>query len=326
MATTIGRGPRGLGWALVSTSIRPLAFLGGAVLLWGTSFAVTKAAYGALPPMYVVWLRMVVALVAFLPLLPLVKRPRYQPGDAKLLALATVFLPCLYFALEGFAIRFTTSSQAGVISAVMPLIVAVSAWAVLRERPSRRTTTAVLLTVLGVAGLSFGGQGQASAPNPVLGNLLELGAMCAAAGATLVIKKLGNRYDPLLIAGLQMGVGSVFFAPLALGSGPVDVLAVPLSVWAGVAYLGVGCGLAAFALYNSGLQLVPATKAALTINLVPAVALATGWLALGETMSAVQVGACLLIVGSVVWAEFSGRGAAAVQPAAPESVPVPDQV
>lgn len=300
----------------MTASLRPLAYLGGAVLLWGTSFAVTKSAYTALPPMYVVWLRMIVALLAFLPLLPWVKRPRYQPGDWKVLGLATLFLPCLYFTLEGFAIRFTSSSQAGVIAAVMPLIVAVSAWAVLRERPSRRTTAAVLLSMVGVAGLSLGGTGQATAPNPILGNLLELAAMFAAAGATLTIKRISSRYDPLLITGAQMAVGSIFFAPLALASGPVELTAVPLSAWAAIGYLGVGCGLAAFGLYNSGLRLVPATKAALTINLVPAVALVTGWLALGETMSAVQVGACVLIVGSVAYAEFSGRqtGTPAPQP------------
>jgi drug/metabolite transporter (DMT)-like permease len=296
-----------------------LLYLGGAVLLWGTSFAVTKSAYAALPPMYVVWLRMLVAVVAFLPLLRFVRRPAYQAGDWKYLGLAGLFLPCLYFALEGFAILFTSSSQAGVIAAVMPLIVALSAWAVLRERPTTRTTTAVVVSMAGVAALSLGGTSQAAAPNPALGNVLELLAMFAAAGATLTIKRLSSRYDPLLLTGLQMGLGSVFFAPLALASGPVDWAAVPLSAWAAVAYLGVGCGLAAFGLYNSGLRLVPATRAALTINVVPAVAMLTGWLALSETLSLLQVAACMLIVGSVVYAEAGGRRhAAAVAPEEPE--------
>ena len=180
---------------------RALAYLAGAVFFWGTSFAVTKSAYAALPPMMVVWLRMVVALVAFLPLLRRVKRPDYRMGDWKFLALATLFLPCLYFLLEGFAIRFTTSSQAGVVSAVMPLIVAVSGWVILRERPASRTAIAVVVSIVGVAGLSLGGSVQSSAPNPVLGNLLEFSAMFAAAGATLTISRLSARYDPLLITG-----------------------------------------------------------------------------------------------------------------------------
>lgn len=303
-------------WAIVNSNLRALAYLGGAVLLWGTSFAVTKSAYAALPPMVVVWLRMVVATLAFLPLLPLVRRPTYQRGDWKVLGLATLFIPCLYFLLEGYAIRYTTSSQAGVIAAVMPLIVAISSWAVLRERPTPHTLVAVVVSMAGVAVLSASGTSGEAAPNPVLGNLLELAAMFAAAGATLTLKRLSSRYDPLVLTGAQMGVGSIFFAPLALASGPVDWAAVPLTSWLAVGYLGVGCGLAAFGLYNAGLRLIPATRAALTINLVPAVALAAGWLALGESMSAVQVGACVLIVGSVAWAELSGRRSAARQPVA----------
>lgn len=304
----------------MKTNGRALLYLGGAVLFWGTSFAVTKSAYSALPPMAVVWLRMMLALVAFLPLLPRVKRPAYRPGDGKLLGLVGLFLPGLYFLFEGFAIRYTTSSQAGVVAAVMPLIVAVSGWVVLRERPASRTVTAVVLSIVGVAGLSFGGSGQASAPNPVLGNLLELGAMVAAAGATLTISRLSSRYDPLLITGLQMAVGSVFFAPLALASGPIDWAAVPASAWAAIAYLGIACGLAAFGLYNAALRLVPATRAALTINLVPAVALITGWLALGETMSWIQVVACAVIIGAVVYAE--ARPAASADMGKTEAVPL----
>lgn len=287
----------------MKTNVRALFYLGGAVLFWGTSFAVTKSAYSALPPMVVVWLRMMLALLAFLPLLPRVRRPVYQRGDWKLLGMATLFLPCLYFLGEGFAIRYTTSSQAGVVAAVMPLIVAVSGWVVLRERPASRTVVAVAASIVGVAGLSLGGSAQASAPNPVLGNLLELSAMFAAAGATLTISRLSSRYDPLLITGLQMAVGSMFFAPLALASGPIEWAAVPASAWAAIAYLGIACGLAAFGLYNSALRLVPATRAALTINLVPAVALVTGWLALGETMSWLQIAACAVIIGAVVYAE-----------------------
>ncbi len=162
-----------------------------------------------------------------------------------------------------------------------------------------------------MAVLSLAGTSQADAPNPVLGNLLELGAMFAAAGSTLTIKRLSSRYDPLLLTGMQMAVGAVFFAPLALASGPVDLATVPASAWAAVAYLGIGCGLAAFGLYNTGLRMVPATRAALTINLIPTVAMLTGWLALGETMAPLQIAACVLIIGSVVYAEFGGtRGSA----------------
>jgi len=283
-----------------------LVYLVVAVVLWGTSYAVTKSAYGSLPPMYVVWFRMLAALVAFLPFLRVVKRPDYRRGDWKSLALTALFIPCCYYTCEGFAIAFTTSSQAGVVSAVMPLAVAIAAWAILREHLTARVVVAAVVSVVGVAVLSLSDRSQASAPNPLLGNVLEMGAMIAASGSTLVVKRLSSRYDPLLLTGLQMAVGSVFFAPLALASGPVAWASVPASAWLSVAYLGIGCGLGAFGLYNASLGMLPASRAALAVNLVPAVALVTGWLALGETMSALQVGACVVILGVVVYAQLSG--------------------
>ena len=293
-------------------NLRPLAYLTGAVALWGTSFAVTKAAYATFPPMTVMWLRMLVALIVFLPFLPRVTRPVYRAGDWKPLALSALLLPCAYYTLEGFAITFTTSSQAGVISAVMPLIVAISAWAILRERTTWRAAVAIVASILGVVILSVAGVEQVAAPNPLLGNLLELSAMVAAAGATIAIKHLSSYYDPWLLTGLQMAVGCIFFAPLSLASGPVEWAAVPVQGWLSVFYLGAGCGLAAFGLYNSALRLVPATQAALMINLIPAVAMITGWLALGESLTPIQVAACVLIVAAVSYSEVSGRRARAL--------------
>ena len=284
-----------------------MAFLAGAVLLWGTSFAVTKAAYSALPAMYVAWFRMLVATVAFLPLLRFVRRPTYVAGDWKLIALALSFIPCAYFAFEGFAITFTTSSQAGVITAMLPLVVAVIAWMGWKEKPNRRTTVGIVASVVGVVVLSLASASQVAAPNPMLGNTLELGAMLAAAGSTLTVKRLSVRYDPLLLTGLQMAAGSVFFAPLALTTGKVDLTAVPTQAWLAVAYLGVGCGLAAFGLFNAALRWLSASRVALGANVIPVVALATGWLALGETMSLVQGAACAVILGSVVYAQYSPK-------------------
>lgn len=290
----------------------PLLCLGGAVLFWGTSFAATKSALASFSPMTVNWLRMVIASLAFAPFWRGVPRPVHRRGDWKLLALTAILMPCIYYLLEAYAMTYTTSSQAGVISALVPLLVAAGAWLFLKERLGVRPAIAIAISLGAVAVLSLGGSVQASAPNPVLGNLLEFFAMVGAAGSTLVIKHLSSRYSPWLLTGFQAAVGVVFFAPGALTSAPATWLSAPLAAWAGVAYLGVFVSLGAFGLYNTALAMMPASRAALAINLVPAVAMATGWLALGETMSLAQFAACAAIVAAVVLGE---SGSAAETPA-----------
>jgi drug/metabolite transporter (DMT)-like permease len=284
-------------------SLLPFALLGGAVLFWGTSFVAMKTALDSFPPMTLVWLRMVVAALAFAPFWGRLPRPEYRRGDWKVLSFASLCIPSLYYLAEGYAMRFTTSSQAGVISAIVPLLVAGGAWLVLKERMSWRGAVGIGLSLGGVAMLSLGGVAQQSASNPLLGNLLELGAMFAAAGSMLAIKHLSSRYDPWLLTGMQAVVGAVFFAPLALTAGPVAWGTVTPAAWGCVAYLGIAVSLGAFGLYNSALKSMPASRAALSVNLVPAVALLAGWALRGESLSWVQLTACAIIVGAVLFAE-----------------------
>jgi len=292
----------------------PFALLGGAVLLWGTSFVAMKTALDFFPPMTVIWLRMAVAAVAFAPFWRYLPRPVYRRGDWKVLVLASLCIPCLYYLGEGFAVRYTTSSQAGVISAIVPLLVAGGAWLLLKERLTWRGAVGIALSLAGVAMLSLGGVAQESASNPLLGNLLELGAMFAAAGSMLAIKHLSSRYDPWLLTGMQAVVGAVFFAPLAFTAGPVAWGAAGPLAWGCVAYLGVAVSLGSFGLYNSAVKLMPASRASLAINLVPAVALIAGWAIRGESLSWLQMAACAVIVGAVVFAESGPDAVVAEEP------------
>jgi len=282
----------------------PIALLAGAVVFWGTSFAATKTALDHFAPMTVIWLRMCVATAVILPFLPKLPRPRYRAGDWKLLGLSALFIPCAYYLAEGYAVRYTTSSQAGVVSAIVPLLVAAGAWLFLKERLTARSITAIAASLVGVAMLSLGGVEQASASNPVLGNFLELLAMVAAAGSMLSIKHLTARYDAWLLTGMQAVVGAVFFLPFALADGLAPLLTAPPLAWACVAYLGIVVSLAAFGMYNTAVKVMSASRASIAVNAVPAVALVTGWFARGESLSLVQLAACAVIVGAVVYSEM----------------------
>jgi len=283
--------------------IVPLLCLGGAVVFWGTSFAATKVALESFTPMTLVWLRMMIASVVFAPVWFFLPKPDYRPGDLRWLGLVVLLQPCIYYLAEGYAVQLTTSSAAGVISAIVPLLVAAGAWAFLGERLSARAGVAIAISLVGVAALSLGGEPAAAAPNPVLGNVLEVIAMASAAGALIALKHLSARYNPWFLTGLQAAVGAVFFLPGALAGDPASWADATPVAWACVVYLGTIVSLAAFGLYNTAVARMPANRAALSINLVPAVALLSGWLVRGESLSPVQLAGCALIVGAVILAE-----------------------
>lgn len=284
-----------------------LACLAGAVLFWGVSFFATKLALNAgFSPMTVVWLRMVVAALALAPFWSRLPRPQRRPGDLKWLAIVCVLQPGIYYLAENYAIGLTTSSQAGVISAIVPLLIAAGAWMFLHERIGGRTLGGIAISVAGVIALSAGAAPDATAPNPVLGNALEVLAMVSAAGAVLAVKHLLGRYNPWVLTGIQSLFGAVFFLPGALLSDPAGWLAMPPAAWASIAFLGTFVSLGAFGLYNTAMTMMPASKAAISINAVPIVALVAGWLLGGETLGTLQLAGCAAIAVGVALAQLSG--------------------
>lgn len=298
-----------------SRGLLPLLGLAGAVLLWGTSFTSTKIALAAFEPMVVVWMRMVMGSVIVAFIWPHVPKPEYRRGDWRWLAALSLFQPCLYFLFEGYALNYTTAMQAGTLSAIVPLLVAVGARVFLAERLSRTTLIAVMLSMVGVALLSLGSEAGPHATNPVLGNVLQLGAFVCAAGYMLLVKHLSPRYNPLLLASIQILAGTVFFFPAALTADWGSVLRAPLGPWMATVYLGVLVTLGANALYNFGISRLPAARAALAINMIPLVSVLSGWLALGESLTAVQAVAGVIIgYAMLLGVRGSRRGPRTPQP------------
>ena len=187
-----------------------------AMALWGSSFIALKFAFAELPPMWVIFGRMALGSLVFLLAWRWRGRLDYRPGDWRYLLALAACEPCLYFIFEALALQHTSATQAGMITALLPLLVAVGAFTFLRERVALSTWAGFLLAVLGAIWLSLAGEADAHAPNPLLGNFYEFVAMLCATCYTLLLKFLSERYSPFILTAMQAFIGSLFFLPLAL--------------------------------------------------------------------------------------------------------------
>ena len=284
-------------------TILPYAALMAAVCFWGGSFVATRAAVKIMHPQGVMLCRMIIACLVLLPFARRLapssrKKGDWKKEDWKLMLPMVVLQPCLYFYFESNALKLTTASQAGVISAFVPLLVGLGAWAFLSEKLSLKTALGLILSLAGVAILTAWGKAEAPGDNPMLGNSLEMLAMTCAAGNMLIVKQLTSRYSPWTLTGMQCLTGLLFFSPgirhLTIVPGGVFQyqLMIPL------VFLGVFASVGAFGLYNWAMSRIPANQASAFINLVPVVAVILGWSVLGETLSLVQMtGAVIVGVG-----------------------------
>ena len=279
-----------------------------AMFVWGSSFLALKIAFRGYDPMVAIWLRMLTAVCVFAWGWKSLKRIPYKKGDWKLLVFMALCEPCMYFVFEGYALTQTSASQAGMITAMLPLIVAMMARFFLGEVVAWKTMAGFFLAIIGVVWMSLGGVAAPGAPRPVLGNFLELGAMCWAAGYTICLKRMSERYHPLFLTAVQSAVGSVFFLfPVALiPSIHLPRTFDPIATLA-IIYLGTVVTLGGYGLFNYGVSRLPASRASAFTNLVSVFALGLGWLVLGETLTPSQCAGAVLVMAGVIISQRCGR-------------------
>ena len=284
-----------------------------AVIIWGSSFPALKIALSQFSPVQVLAGRMVTSALICLPvmrsLLPLLRNDK---KTLRVLLFAVLCEPCIYFLFEGYALRFTTASQAGLVMSVLPAAVALGAWMFLCERLPVTTWLGFACSFAGVLALSFGAQASESAPNPLLGNFLELMAILCGSVYVVSAKYLSRRLNALQLTASMSYAGALFFSTLCLLPQTLEPVTLEVAVpsWlplACVIYLGAAVMFLGYGLYNFALSGMPAGQATAFMNLVPVCSLLMGVFFLQEHMTLMQYGAAAVVVGGVALSQMPGR-------------------
>ncbi|WP_320009108.1 DMT family transporter [Maridesulfovibrio sp.] len=292
---------------LKSQSIAVVALI-TAVLLWSSSFIALKISMAVYDPTFVIFGRMMLASLCFLFFIPNFRKQPIRKGDFRWLVFMAFCEPCMYFVFESQALTMTSASQAGMICATLPLLMAVSARFILNEELSRRTLIGFILAVCGGVWLSISSESSESAPNPILGNFFEFLAMCCAVGYMTVLKKMTAHYSTLFLTAFQAFMGAIFYLPLlALPSTNMPTVFDPLAAGS-IIYLGICITIGAYGLYNFGMSKLPANQTTAYVNLIPVFTLIFGWLILDETFTTMQFMAAALVMGGVILSQDKKSG------------------
>ncbi len=277
-----------------------------AMLLWASSFVALKLAFQGYHPMQVIFGRMFIASLCFVIFIPSFCKINWRRRDFKYFMFMGICEPCLYFIFEAKALELTSASQAGMITAILPLLVAILAWSWLKESISKQTLAGFSLAIVGACWLSLASETSINAPNPLLGNFFEFLAMVFAAGYTVSLKHLTNNYPPLFLTAFQAFLGSVFFFPFLLLPGVGFSVIWQTTPALAVIYLGTLITFGAYGCYNYGVSRISASRAAGYINLIPVFGVILGMLILGDKLNISQWLACGLVFCGVWLSSRSG--------------------
>lgn len=276
-----------------------------AMFIWGSSFIALKSAMKDLEPFTVIFLRMFIASLCFIYFIKDFIKYDFSKKDIKYIALLALFEPCLYFIFEAKALQYTTVSQAGMITSLMPILAAMAAGYFLKEIITKQLIFGSLIAMSGAIYLSLEANSSLSAPNPILGNFLEFLAMVCGAGYTIVARYLSDKYNALFITAIQVFIGAIFFFPFFLYELNTADSNFTIEALLWTLYLGVVVTLGGYGLYNFALTKIEASKAAIFIYLIPVFTVFLAFLILDEKLSITEFIACFVVLFGVFISEVS---------------------
>lgn len=267
--------------------------------VWGTSFAVSKLALRSIPPLWLAWLRFVIAGgLLFAWLLVRHENLRLDRRAFGAMMVGGILGYALNHMFENIGLTMSTASEISLMMGSFPILSLLVEAVVYHRRFSRITVAGIMLSVVGITLIvdphSLTG---ALRGKRLLGDgLIILSGICWAFYSVLV-KKLSRDSSAGRTAMFQMLLGSTVLLPLA-GVFEQPTFSIPISaVWA-VIYLAVFCSVGGYSLYNYGVAGMTSTQAISILNLIPAFGVLTSWVVLHETVALMQLaGGAVVLLG-----------------------------
>lgn len=245
--------------------------------------------------------RFLFACVAFLPLL----RPvRLTQRDWILLLVASFLGIPLQFLVQFQGLSLTTVSHAALMVGTMPVLLALGATIFANERLDLKGWVALAGSTTGVTLITLSSSRHQHAANgpSLTGDLLVVLSLVIALGWVLLNRDLMRRTAPINISVYGTFTGTVMLTVwIFLTDGPLPVHGISVKVWLASAAAGVFCTAAATFLWNWGIHHVPASRAAVFLNIEPALGSILGVTLMGDRLGPmVWVGGALILTAAIV--------------------------
>jgi drug/metabolite transporter (DMT)-like permease len=268
---------------------------------WGTGFYFGKIVLAHMGVGHMVLYRFVFACIGLLPF-ALRHRPQLNAREWRLLLIASFFGIPVQYLVQFYGLSLTTVSHASLMVGSMPVLLGAAASLFAGERLDRVGWAALVSSTIGVALIVLGGQHWAGGKGPTLiGDLLVLAALLVSLFWILMNKRLMERHPPAVITVYGVYSGAIMIAVwVVLQDGPPPIHAVPLSAWLASAASGLFCTAGSTLLWNWGIHHVPASRAAVFLNIEPMLGSFLGVELLGDRLGPLAWFGGVLILAAAI--------------------------
>jgi drug/metabolite transporter (DMT)-like permease len=261
-------------------------------------YVVVKVVVEVVPPLELVLLRYVIAILALLTIGLITKQSwRIEKRDWLLVFIIGLVGNTISIVTQEVGTLLSSAQMGAIITSTTPAFMVIFARIVLKEKITLKKSISVILATLGV-GIIVGNAHIGSSHQ--LGGVSLLIAALTWALMSVLIKRVPGQYSQIVITTYAVLVAIVLLTPVTISRlDELDFQAIMHpSIWGGLLYLGVISTACAFLLWNRGLQMLTASSGGLFFFLQPIVGTFLGWLILGEEIGlSFWIGTILIFTG-----------------------------
>ena len=282
--------------------------------IFGLTFMFSKIGLQSIHPIGLIAFRFSIASLVLI-FLNMIKVIQIKFSKAQLVALLPLvfFQPILGFSSEVFGINFSQSSEAGMMIALIPIIVAILSFLFSSEKPTFKQSVSIVLSVSGVIFIQV--MNIRTVLNfSILGALLMFISAFAAASFNMFSRKLSTTVTPVQITSLMMFSGAIVFMSwyltILVTSNELVLLFAPFQSFSfvvSVVYLGVIASIMGFFLVNYNLKHLPAHVSSIFANVATLTSILAGVIFLNEILYWYHILGAVMIISGVMGVIFFRR-------------------
>ena len=276
------------------------------LILWAAAFSAIPIALESFSPGHLAVARQILSAAVTFPAVLFLWRRELWPALRKnfflVLVMGLTGITFYHLAL-GAGQRTVGAGAASLLINLGPMVTALLAASILKERLTLRLVVGGLVAFLGASVLILTRNGDLGID---WNAMLVVLAMLLQSFYFILQRKLSFRYSAVALAVLTIWIGTIALLPWGSGVTEAIALASTRSIWA-LVFLGCTCGVFPYIGWAFVISRVPASQASVWLYLIPPLSILIGWLVLNETPTLWLLASGTVILVGVVIAKSKPR-------------------
>lgn len=264
--------------------------------LWGSLYVVSKFVLGMLPVFMVSFVRYLIAVIVLFIIIHVKKLGKIEKEDYKYILLIGFGGYFLSLGAQLIGTKLAGASMASLVNSMNPVFIALAASVILKEKFTVKKAIGIFLSLVGVY-IILGG----NAEGQTEGIVISLGSVVLWSIVSVYVRKISQKYPPILITAYGMLVAVICNIPVVAGeiiSG--QEVSVDGKALLALLYMGIFCTGIAHLLWNQSLSMVEAGTCSAFYPIQPLVSVILGILFLHENITTSFVIGCVIIIIGVL--------------------------